>query len=74
MIEFDEDKKPHQISEFPLYSDSYIIGEVNDNSSPYQFINLMSHVNEAGFINESIMLRLSWFIDGNGTYGVKTDY
>lgn len=74
IIEFSEDKKPHQISEFPLYSDSHITGEVNDNSSPYQFINLISFLNEPGFINESIMLRVSWFINGNGGYEVKTDY
>ena len=74
MIEFDKDKQANQISEFPLFSDSHITGEVNDDTGPYQFLNLVSHVNEPGIINESIMLRVAWFIDGQGTYGVKTDY
>lgn len=74
MIEFAKDKQANQISEFPLFSDAHITGEVNDETGPYQFINLISHVNEPGVINESIMLRLAWFIDGQGTYGVKTDF
>ena len=74
MIEFDKYKQANQISEFPLFSDSHITGEISDDTGPYQFLNLISHVNEPGVINESIMLRLAWFIDGQGTYGVKTDY
>ena len=74
MVEFDKGKKAYQISEFPLFSDSHITGEVNDDSGPYQFLNLIPHVNAPGVINESIMLRLAWFIDGRGSYGVRTDY
>lgn len=74
MVEFDKGKKAYQTSEFYLFSDSHITGEVNDDSGPYQFLNLISFSNAPGVINEAIMLRLSWFIDGRGSYGVKTDY
>ncbi|WFE69941.1 hypothetical protein P8S55_09060 [Halomonas sp. M1] len=74
MVEFDKDKQVSQVSEFPLFSDSHITGEVNDEVGPYQFLNLVPSLNEAGVINESIMLRVAWFIDGRGTYEVKTDF
>lgn len=74
MVEFDENKQANQVSEFPLFSDSYITGEINDDRGPYQFLNLIPYVNGPGVINESIMLRVAWFIDGRGIYGVKTDY
>lgn len=74
MLEFDKNKKPYQISEYPLFSDSNITGQVNDELSPYNFLNLISPLNSPGIINESIMLRLAWFINENGGHGVKTDY
>lgn len=74
LVDFDKEKEAYQISEFPLFSDSHVTGELNEDSSPYQFLNLISFHNEPGCINESIMLRLSWFIDGQRTYEVKTNY
>lgn len=74
LIDFDKNKKANQISEFPLYSDSHVTGELNDDSGPYQFLNVIQFLNEPGAINESIVLRVAWFIDGKGAYGIKTDY
>ena len=74
MVEFNKEKDANQISEFPLFSDSHITGESLGDSSPYHFLNLGSHINQPGIINESIMLRVAWFIDGRASYGVKTDY
>ncbi|MCL6272243.1 hypothetical protein M3P05_20185, partial [Sansalvadorimonas sp. 2012CJ34-2] len=74
MIKFNQNKDAYQISEYPLYTDSHIIGEVNDNIGPYQFLNLGSYINEPGSVYESIMLRISWFINPKGTYNTTTNY
>ncbi|WP_444928604.1 hypothetical protein ACJJIF_12080 [Microbulbifer sp. SSSA002] len=73
MKEFSPDAKPNSISEFPLYSDAHITGELNDEKGPYKFLNMISGTNGPGSINDAITLRMFWYIDDQSSYGVKTD-
>lgn len=74
MKESGKDTRPFQITEFPLYSDSRITGEIRNTGNSYEFLNLVPFDNSSRLANESIMVRMSWFVDGEGTYGVKTDH
>jgi len=73
MKAFQIDVTPKSIAEFPLYSDAYIIGEVNDEEGPYRFLNMISGISKPGEISTAITLRMFWYIDDLSTYGVKTD-
>lgn len=73
MKEFHVDATPKSIAEFPLYSDSHITGELNDDKGPYKFLNMISGINKPGEITNAITLRMFWYVDDKSTYGVKTD-
>ncbi len=67
-------KKPFSINEYPLYTDAEIIGELNEDSIPYRFLNLSSGFSYRNSANESILLRIYWYISANEeSYEVKTD-
>ena len=63
MKEFSPDSKPNSISEYPLYSDAHITGELNDEKGPYKFLNMISGVHGPGLIYDAITLRMFWYID-----------
>jgi len=71
--EFHADAVPKSIAEFPLYSDSHIIGELNDDKGPYKFLNMIAGSNKPGEITYAITLRMFWYVDDKSTYGIKTD-
>lgn len=71
--EFSPDSKPNSISEYPLYSDAHITGELNDEKGPYKFLNMISGVNGPGLIYDAITLRVFWYIDNQIAFDVKTD-
>ncbi|NLA54296.1 MAG: hypothetical protein GX858_08110 [Clostridiales bacterium] len=73
MKEFSPDSKPNSISEYPLYSDAHITGELNDENGPYKFLNMVSGINGPGLIYDVMTLRMFWYVDDQSTFGVKTD-
>ena len=71
--EFSPELKPKSISEFPLYTDSHITGELNDEIGPYKFLNMISGINGPGKICDAITLRVLWYVNDQSSYGLKTD-
>ena len=73
MKEFNPESKPKSISEFPLYTDSHITGELNDGIGPYKFLNMISGINGPGKICDAITLRIFWYVNDQSAYEIKTD-
>lgn len=69
----DFDKQPQSISEYPLFTDAHIVGELLKGCEPYVFINMIPVDRAPGVIKESIMLRVSWYVKDNKKFGVHTD-
>ena len=46
------EKRPSQIIEFPLYSDSRIAGEIRNIGYSYEVLNLVPHAKDSPLINE----------------------
>lgn len=70
---FSPKSKPKSISEFPLYTDSHITGELNDEIGPYKFLNMITGINKPGKIYDAITLRVFWYVNEQRSYEVKTD-
>lgn len=73
MREFHEGIVVRQISEYILYTDSRLTGESACPTSPYKFINMIPLRHEPGFIQEAIVLRIAWVIDGKREFPIRTD-
>ncbi|NOI98185.1 hypothetical protein [Vibrio sp. T3Y01] len=73
MKEFNSEISPRSITEFPLYTDAHVTGELNTDLGPYKFLNMITGVNKAGSIYDAITLRMFWYLEDQGSYGVKTD-
>ncbi|QZD72872.1 hypothetical protein [Pseudomonas sp. 3-2] len=46
------------ITEYPLYTDAHITGNIQKKDWPYDFLNTIPHVNEPGMVRHSITLRI----------------
>ena len=73
MREFHEWIVPRQISEYVLYTDSRVVGESSRPTSPYKFINMIPYCHEPGVIQEAIVLRIAWVIDGKREFPIRTE-
>jgi len=71
--EYNPDITPKLISEYPLYTDANIVGELVDDREPYKFINMGAASQEHGVVHESIILRILWYVTDNKIFGIKTD-
>ena len=68
------EKRPSQIIEFPLYSDSRITGEIRNLGYSYEVLNLVPYTHDSPLINESLMFRLSWFHSADESFPVETNH
>lgn len=71
--EYNPEIEPKLISEYPLYTDARVTGELVGDCEPYKFINMIAMHQEHGVVHESIILRILWYVTDNKTFGVKTD-
>jgi hypothetical protein len=71
--EYVPDKAIEAITEYPLYTDAHVIGELTEGCEPYMFLNMIPCQNAPGVVCESIILRIYWYISANRTFEVKTD-
>ncbi|MEZ8383524.1 hypothetical protein AB6C98_07475 [Vibrio splendidus] len=70
---FQSEDKPLSILEFPLYTDSHIIGELKDGKSPYKLLNMIANFNNQEVVKDALTLRVNWYIDSRASYKVQTD-
>jgi hypothetical protein len=47
------------MSEFPIYTDAHITGEIRRNDWPYSFLNAVPFYNEPGIVKASVILRVN---------------
>jgi len=66
-------KITQETTEYPLYTDAHITGELTKGCEPYSFINMISMKQETGVASESILLRIGWYISGNPKCEIETD-
>jgi len=71
--EFACSKSPKSITEYPLFTDAHITGELKEGLEPYCFINMIATNHNPGDVQESIILRIGWYINDNRTFDVKTE-
>jgi len=71
--EFACSKSPKSISEYPLFTDAHVTGELKEGFEPYYFINMIATSHNPGDVRESIILRIGWHVKDNRTFGVKTE-
>ncbi len=66
-----QDTQPLSAFEVPLYTDSYITGELD--SPPYQVLNLVPFKQDNRYVVEALMLRVTWYINGERNFDIKTN-
>lgn len=71
--EYSSCKTPQAITEYSLYTDAHIIGELTEGCEPYVFLNTIATEKEAGVASESAVLRIYWYTAENRAYEVRTD-
>lgn len=60
---FENKKDRISISEFPLYTDARITGEITKDYGPYKFLNTVPFEDKPGFLQPSIILRAEFYLD-----------
>lgn len=61
------------IFEVPLFTDSCVVGDINESTSCYSILNLCNMHAREGFVYESLILRARWFLKNERRFDLETD-